>query len=88
MTGMLARLGNVLYWLCTGVAVLSVLGGVFLALDGPSLWSDKQQLSGGILELGEPVPQRDKTGDGVFLAGVGVVVWLVGRTARYILAGK
>ncbi len=34
MTGVLARLGNVLYWLCTGVAVLSVLGGVGGAIFG------------------------------------------------------
>ncbi len=34
MTGMLARLGNVFYWLCTGVAVLFVLGGVLRAIFG------------------------------------------------------
>ncbi len=34
MTGMLARLGNVFYWLCTGVAVLFVLGGVYNAIFG------------------------------------------------------
>ncbi len=30
--GMLARLGNVLYWLCTGVAAVFVIGGLSLAL--------------------------------------------------------
>ncbi len=34
MTGVLARLGNVIYWLFTGFAVLGVLGGVFNAIFG------------------------------------------------------
>ncbi len=40
---LLARLGNVLYWLCTGVAVLFVLGGVHRAIFGGSnneWWQD------------------------------------------------
>lgn len=43
MIELLARLGNVFYWLCTGVAVLIVIGGVGRAIFGGSnneWWQD------------------------------------------------
>lgn len=123
MTGVLARLGNVLYWLCTGVAVLFVLGGVFLALDGPSLWRDKQpffaafpEISGEepdvvdkllrgygatpespknlpdlreeLLTMNSSADDENRLALAAILAVLAIVVWLMGRAARYILAGR
>ena len=48
MTGVLARLGNVLYWLCTGVAVLFVLGGVVSAIFGGTKNEWWQDLGAGV----------------------------------------
>jgi len=67
-SGALSRLGNVLYWLCTGVAALFALVSVYSALFG-------QVENGGWWLLGA-------------LAVLAIVVWLIGRAARYILAGK
>lgn len=47
MTELLARLGNVIYWLFTGVAVLGVLGGVFSAIFGGTNNEWWQDLSAG-----------------------------------------
>ena len=69
--GMLVRLGNVLYWSGTGVAVLFILAGIYYA-----------------------VPAADGVGDkgwgyyAVRAAGSAIVAWLIGRAARYVLAGK
>ena len=43
MTEVLARLGNLLYWLCTGVGVVGALGTVGAAISGETnneWWQD------------------------------------------------
>ncbi len=69
MTELLARLGNVIYWLFTGVAALFVLGGAYIAVFG----------------LGQV---KDEWWPLAVGAGFAIVSWLIGRAARFILAGK
>lgn len=63
---MVARLGNVLYWFASAVAVLALAGAAYSLAYG----------------------QRG----GDVLAGLGaafaVLVWLIGRACRYVLAGR
>jgi len=77
---MLARLGNVIYWGCAGVAALSVVGGIVFGFEIPSLWR------------GEPSPGNEIFKDRLLLAAALVVsaigIWLIGRAARYVLAGR
>jgi hypothetical protein len=70
---MLVRLGNVLYWLCTGVAAVFVLGGAVLALTS--------------LHSADRLAEEELTVAAVF-AAVAITVWLIGRAARYFMAGK
>ncbi len=65
--GMLARLGNVFYWLCTGVVVLV---GIFIFAS---------------LVFGKGDDRLWGVGGLVVFA---IVVWLAGRAARDILAGR
>ena len=68
VTELLARLGNVLYWLFTGLAVLIVLAGVGRAIFGGSNNEWWQDVGAG--------------------AAAAILFWGIGRTARYILAGR
>jgi len=65
-SGALSRLGNVLYWLCTGVAMVFGIVAILLVFGR----GDEKMLFVG------------------FFAVLAIVVWLIGRAARYILAGK
>ncbi len=89
--GILVRLGNVFYWLGTGVAVL--FGIVAIAAVGFNLWGLWQH---GIPEVPKipavltVVPPLSY--DGFIIAGIfvvlAIVVWLMGRVARYVLTGR
>src|SRR5262249_21460585 len=65
--GMVARLGNVLYWAGTLVACLIAGLTAFAVLFGTG--------------KGDPLLQ----GLGLFVAAA---IWLIGRAARYVLAGR
>ncbi len=96
--GMLARLGNVVYWLYTGLAVL--FGITAIAAVGFNLWDLWQHGNPEVpkevlgaesgLRLEEVI--RPPNYEGFAIAGIlvvsAIVVWLMGRAARYILAGK
>lgn len=62
---MLARLGNVLYWLGCIVA------GLIIVADGWDYYMEGTQDKGAY----------------VFIAVIALVVWVVGRACRYVLAG-
>ncbi len=64
--GILVRLGNVFYWLGTGVAVLFILRGILLALESP--W----------LSLGPPRTWGDRLEDFAVNVGFAIVAWLIG----------
>jgi len=72
---MIARIGNVIYWTATGVAMLWGLYVWFLAADIFFFHPTNRQLSENVfnvLALAVPAP----------------IIWVVGRAAKYILAGK
>lgn len=66
---MFARLGNVLYWIGCGLAVLAIAGAIAVA----------------VIPSNNP---HDKPAVPLFLAGIGLIVWLIGRGLKYILAGR
>jgi hypothetical protein len=72
--GMLARLGNVIYWLCTGVAAAFVVGGLSLALTSLG------NVGAGI--------DKEKLAITAICAVLAIVFWFLGRAARSILAGR
>jgi hypothetical protein len=63
---MLARLGDVLYWAGSGIAVLCFGLATFLWVTPPN---------------------PDSRTGAVIFATVAIVVWLIGRACRYVLAG-
>lgn len=70
---MLARLGNVLYWLGTGLAGLFLAGAAWMTW---TIW----------VELNRP---GDDSGFFAFSgAALAVICWLFGRACRYVLAGR
>lgn len=72
---MIGRLANVIYWVCSAFAIMCLLAAVAAALAGYA----------GLNET------RMSASDAVFMASsfaiTGLLVWLVGRATRYILAG-
>jgi hypothetical protein len=74
MEKMAPRLGNVLYWLGTAVAIFMVLNGLTMAIPQYYILAEDQNttaLEAGLLSI-----------------AVGGVVWLLGRAFRYVLAGR
>lgn len=67
---MIERLANVIYWLCTGVAVIPI-AAIFIVL----------------LSWGGLPPTRQQHWLFIY-AGAAIGIWLFGRAARYILAGR
>jgi hypothetical protein len=69
---MLARLGNVFYWMGCGLAVLAWVIAILM-------------IYGDYAHLGPP------RSDFYFVLGLAavtsIVIWLLGRAARYVLAG-
>jgi hypothetical protein len=64
---MAARLGDVIYWLGCGIAIISIAAAVVLAIYGVK--PDKHIL--------------------IIIFSVGaLVIWLIARACRYILAGR
>ncbi len=74
---MAARLGDVLYWLGKSIAGLAAVLFVAILLA----WNVEAP-------PGHPPYIRNPERTFAFLIMVGVGSWLVGRAARYILAGK
>lgn len=74
---MAARLGNVIYWLGLAIAVVAgiLFVGVVLAWNAEPPPGDPPYIRNGERSL-------------ALLAVIGIGSWLVGRAARYILAGK
>ena len=75
LTPLLARLGNVVYWLATGVATLFVLGAIIATL----------------MEAHVAVffgTKDEKWFAFVGLTALAIGSWGIGRAARYILAGR
>lgn len=72
---MIGRLANVIYWICSAAAIMCLLAAAAAAIAGYA----------GVNET------RMSASDAVFLAssfaGTGLLVWLLGRATRYILAG-
>lgn len=70
---MAARLGRVIYWTCTVVAALILIVAALIATFAIH-------------------PEIESAPQGYLLMGLwavgGVVVWLLGRAARYVLAGE
>jgi hypothetical protein len=64
---MAARLGQVIYWACTIIAALILVGVAFVFWRATKLDAVMFVLVFGILSA--------------------VVVWLIGRAAKYVLAG-
>ena len=64
---MAARLGNVLYWVFSLIALLVALDVAYWFFSGQSTWSNEDLFYFGVLV---------------------VVLWLIGRTCRYVLAGR
>jgi hypothetical protein len=73
---MLQRLGNVIYWTASGVAMLTASVGVLMGL-GMALENAERHLN--------------RPGDTVAVVVAGFVIagllWLAGKAARYVLAG-
>ena len=67
---MAARLGKVIYWVCTAIAAVLV---AFPILAMSYNWIARASLQPYVM-LG-------------FFALAGIVIWLIGRAAKYILAG-
>jgi uncharacterized membrane protein YjgN (DUF898 family) len=70
-----ARLGNVIYWAATGIAALWGLYTWFVATDIFFVQQTNHPLSEDattVLLMALPAP----------------IIWLVGRAARYVLAGR
>ena len=61
------RLGNLLYWLATGISALAAFWLIFGIISGPGDYGWGAHLTFAIFA---------------------VVVWGVGRVARYVLAGR
>jgi hypothetical protein len=72
-----ARLGEVLYWLGNSVAILAAVLLVAMLVA----WNVEPP-------PGDPPYIRNPARSFTFLIIVGVGSWLVGRAARYVLAGK
>jgi hypothetical protein len=70
---MLARLGIVLYWVATGVAVFLAAGTVIVILMG-TMGVMGFKTENNILEAFVFIPA--------------LLIWLVGRACRYFLAGS
>ncbi len=119
MTGVLVRLGNVLYWLCTGVAAMFGIGAIVsggfnllhlwqhekgveeIVASNEKVLNKPHEIEGpGAEQTVEPSRIEDiaiqaipsPSYEGLAIAGMlvvsALVVWLMGRAARYILAGK
>jgi hypothetical protein len=73
------RLGHVLYW--AGCAIAAVI--LLVAIIGGSIGTFNILVHGGI--YGDSV--TPVIGGAASLAGLAFLIWLVGRTCRYILAG-
>lgn len=69
---MIARLGNVIYWSCAGLALL-----LLLWLGGASLIAFAS--GNPMTELGVAV---------ALVGGCAAAIWLFGRACRYVLAGR
>ena len=68
---MAARLGQVIYWACYVIAAMLIAF--------PILAKSYNWIEGALLQ-----PQYVMLG---FIALAGIVIWLIGRAAKYILAG-
>ena len=68
---MAARLGRVIYWACCVIAAMLIAF--------PILAMSYNWIEGALLQ-----PQYVMLG---FIALAGIVIWLIGRAAKYILAG-
>jgi hypothetical protein len=69
---MAARLGEVIYWFGCGIAILLIGGPPAMIFYN---WTNNN--------LG----QVDSVGLSIIFA-CGIIAWLVGRAAKYVLAGK
>ncbi len=70
---MIARLGNVLYWLCNGVAVIILIGAA-LAL-GFLIFRGSTDIGLSIASV-------------IAMAIAAMISWLIGRATRYVLVGR
>lgn len=81
---MVARLGYVIYWLCSGIALLWLawfaLAMAAAAFGGVSNWTIFLNPFHSWRNGFEPTATQ--------LALIALGTWLVGRAARYVLSGK
>lgn len=73
MSDILSRLGNVLYWGGSIIAVLLIVGGIAGFIIGISNGKNDGELFL-IVTL--------------YLFAPAIAIWLLGRAARYVLSGK
>ena len=92
---MLHGIGLVAVIVLLAVAVAAVSGrgeSPMAARLGNVLYWAASLVAGGFLVFGGLVLTFNRGPDGPFIAGafvgIGVVVWLVGRACRYVLAGR
>lgn len=86
---MAARLGNVIYWLGLAIAILAGLVAAFMFYN----WYARGPIAGPPINDAEAVRSAEAFMDYLLkmtfaAAGVSFGSWLVGRVARYILAGR
>lgn len=86
---MAARLGNVMYWFGLVIAILAGLLAAYMFLN----WYARYPIAGPPLNDAESVRSAEAFMDYLLkmtfaAAGVSFGSWLVGRVARYILAGR
>lgn len=71
---MLLRLGNVLYWLCCGIAAIAVIVGAFAG-------------SIALGAFGGSTNPGDQIFIAICLLIFGASSWVIGRAFRYVLGG-
>jgi hypothetical protein len=70
---MVGRLGNVIYWACSGIAVLVIIAAAWIAIF--VILRDSPDAPWGYFDM-------------ALVALGGLVLWLIGRAAKYVLAGR
>lgn len=100
LSGVLARLGNVVYWAACGLAavllVLAALGLLLAAYPGIADLARGRTLSVAddpYAEFSVPAPEPigptwPRVAEGILLAMGAGGVWLAGRATRYVLGGR
>ena len=98
ISGVLARLGNVIYWIGCGIAALiALLAAVYFLLAAfpnlPDLWAhsptpEDEAFYPYVMVVADHPPTWELIGDGIIILLGASGVWLAGRAVRYVLGGR